>query len=44
MKDILFQKVEDYYDEMIEIRRHLHMNPELSFEDDRNQKAFTYES
>ena len=33
MKDILFQKVEDYYDEMIEIRRHLHMNPELSFEE-----------
>ena len=31
MKNILLQKVEDYYDEMIEIRRYLHMNPDLSF-------------
>lgn len=33
MKNILLQKVDHYYDEMIEIRRHLHMNPELSFEE-----------
>ncbi|WP_408009229.1 M20 family metallopeptidase [Pseudalkalibacillus sp. A8] len=29
----LFAKLEEHYEEMVEIRRHLHQNPELSFEE-----------
>jgi amidohydrolase len=29
----LFSKLEELYDEIVEIRRHLHQNPELSFEE-----------
>ncbi|MED3651833.1 M20 family metallopeptidase [Heyndrickxia sporothermodurans] len=29
----LFEKLDDLYNEIIEIRRHLHQNPELSFEE-----------
>lgn len=33
MEEILKEKLEQYYNEMISIRRHLHMNPELSFQE-----------
>ena len=33
MIDKLFSKLEDYYDEMVEIRRYLHQHPELSFQE-----------
>lgn len=33
MIDKLFAKLEDYYDEMVEIRRYLHQHPELSFQE-----------
>jgi amidohydrolase len=31
MKDLLFNKLEEIYQEMVDIRRDLHMHPELSF-------------
>ncbi|SER85518.1 amidohydrolase [Gracilibacillus ureilyticus] len=31
----LFEEVENHYNEMIEIRRHLHQNPELSFQEQK---------
>lgn len=31
----LFSKLEDYYDEMVEIRRYLHQYPELSFQEEK---------
>lgn len=33
MKEILFSNLDNYYDEMIEIRRYLHQHPELSFQE-----------
>ncbi|SEN12294.1 amidohydrolase [Mesobacillus persicus] len=33
MKEILFSKIDNYYDEMVEIRRYLHQHPELSFQE-----------
>ncbi|GIN19283.1 M20 family metallopeptidase [Siminovitchia fordii] len=33
MKQALFNKLEEYYDEMVQIRRHLHQYPELSFKE-----------
>ncbi|PID21937.1 peptidase M20 [Sporosarcina sp. P3] len=33
MKERLFQKLEQSYDDMVEIRRYLHMNPEVSFKE-----------
>lgn len=33
MKDTLFSRLEEHYDEMVEIRRHLHQHPELSFKE-----------
>ena len=35
MKDQLMQRLEEREQEMIEIRRHLHANPELSFEEEK---------
>jgi len=32
----LFEKLDQKYEKMVEIRRHLHMYPELSFEEKRN--------
>ncbi|RWR14584.1 M20 family metallopeptidase [Siminovitchia fortis] len=33
MKQALFKKLEEHYEEMVQIRRHLHQNPELSFKE-----------
>ena len=33
MKEILFSKLDNYYNEMVEIRRYLHQHPELSFQE-----------
>lgn len=33
MKDILFARLESLYPEMVEMRRHLHMHPELSYQE-----------
>ncbi|MCJ8005911.1 M20 family metallopeptidase [Lederbergia wuyishanensis] len=33
MKEILFERLEHYYNEMVNIRRYLHQNPELSFKE-----------
>ncbi|MBS4204173.1 M20 family metallopeptidase [Lederbergia citrea] len=33
MKQILFEQLENHYDEMVEIRRYLHQHPELSFKE-----------
>lgn len=33
MLDKLYKLLEDNYNEIVEIRRHLHMHPELSFEE-----------
>lgn len=35
MKQALFKKLEQYYDEMVEIRRYLHQYPELSFKEEK---------
>ncbi|EGQ26979.1 M20 family metallopeptidase [Mammaliicoccus sciuri] len=35
MRDLLFKKLEQSYDDMVEIRRHLHMNPEISFKEEK---------
>ncbi|PIC64474.1 peptidase M20 [Sporosarcina sp. P13] len=35
MKDRLFKKLEQSYDDMVEIRRYLHMNPEVSFKEEK---------
>ncbi len=34
----LLKKIDDYKDEMIQIRRHLHQHPELSFEEHQTKK------
>jgi len=31
IEDLLFEHLESYYEEMVKIRRYLHENPELSF-------------
>ncbi|KAB8139022.1 amidohydrolase [Gracilibacillus oryzae] len=33
MLQTFFQEVDNYYDEMVEMRRHLHQHPELSFQE-----------
>lgn len=33
MNEALFRKLNDHYDVMVQIRRHLHQNPELSFKE-----------
>jgi len=33
LKQLLFEKLEQHYHEMVEIRRHLHQHPELSFQE-----------
>ncbi|WP_153732432.1 M20 family metallopeptidase [Sporosarcina obsidiansis] len=33
MKELLFEKLQESYDDMVEIRRYLHMNPEVSFKE-----------
>ncbi|MFC3780344.1 M20 family metallopeptidase [Bacillus chungangensis] len=38
MLEKLFQKLEDYYDEMVDIRRYLHQHPELSFQEVKTAK------
>jgi amidohydrolase len=38
MLDKLFSKLEDSYEEMVEIRRYLHQHPELSFKEDETAK------
>ena len=35
MKEQLFEKLEGAYEDMVVIRRHLHMNPELSFKEEK---------
>lgn len=35
MKEQLFEKLESAYEDMVVIRRHLHMNPELSFKEEK---------
>lgn len=34
----LLKKIDEYKDEMIQIRRHLHQYPELSFEEHQTKK------
>jgi amidohydrolase len=34
----LFEKLEEYYEEMVSIRRHLHQHPELSFKEEKTAK------
>jgi amidohydrolase len=34
----LFDKLEEYYEEMVSIRRHLHQHPELSFKEEETAK------
>lgn len=36
--NILFDKLEKYYEEMVSIRRHLHQHPELSFKEEKTAK------
>ena len=38
MKDKLFEKLTNAYEDMIVMRRHLHMNPELSFQEENTAK------
>ena len=38
MKEKLLNMLEERKDEMIEIRRHLHENPELSFKEEQTAK------
>ena len=38
MKNKLMQMLEDRKDEIIQIRRHLHENPELSFKEEKTSK------
>ena len=38
MKQSLFNRLEEIYPELVDIRRDLHMNPELSFEETRTPK------
>lgn len=38
MKDKLFEKLTNAYEDMIVMRRHLHMNPELSFQEEKTAK------
>ncbi|MRH41508.1 amidohydrolase [Aquibacillus halophilus] len=38
MKQKVFSKLNELYEEMVEIRRHLHMHPELSFEEHQTAK------
>lgn len=38
MIDRLFKNLDDVYDEIVEIRRHLHENPELSFQETNTAK------
>ena len=35
LKEKLFKQLEDNEDRMIQIRRHLHENPELSFKEEK---------
>ncbi|RBP92307.1 amidohydrolase [Cytobacillus firmus] len=35
MSETLFKKLENYYDEMVSIRRYLHQNPEVSFKEEK---------
>lgn len=39
LKDKLFHLVEDQEQEMIQIRRHLHQHPELSFQESKDRKS-----
>ncbi|WP_368652739.1 M20 family metallopeptidase [Ornithinibacillus sp. 4-3] len=38
MKETLFKQLEAHYDEMVEIRRHLHQHPELSHQESETPK------
>jgi amidohydrolase len=38
MHDILTRKSEEIFDRIVEIRRHLHANPELSFEEQQTSE------
>ncbi|WP_328701142.1 M20 metallopeptidase family protein [Aquibacillus kalidii] len=38
MREHILNEVEDYYDEMVEMRRYLHQHPELSFQEDKTAK------
>lgn len=38
MQDKLFQLLDRHFDEMVEIRRHLHENPEVSFHETNTAK------
>ncbi len=38
MREKLMKMLEDRKDEMIQIRRHLHENPELSFKEEKTSK------
>lgn len=38
MKEKLFEKLANSYEDMVVIRRHLHMNPELSFKEEKTAK------
>ncbi|KXH84121.1 M20 family metallopeptidase [Sporosarcina sp. HYO08] len=38
MKEQLFEKLDQAYEDMVVIRRHLHMNPELSFKEEKTAK------
>ncbi len=35
MKEQLYEKLDSAYEDMVVIRRHLHMNPELSFKEEK---------
>ncbi|HSP23176.1 MAG TPA: amidohydrolase, partial [Planococcus sp. (in: firmicutes)] len=34
----LFSRLDELYEEIVEIRRHLHQNPELSFQEENTAK------
>ena len=38
MKEKLFEKLTNAYEDMVVMRRHLHMNPELSFQEEKTAK------
>ena len=38
IKELIYQKTDQYLDEVTQIRRHLHRNPELSFDEKKTSE------